>query len=57
MSEHEIKNLEKLFDEIAALAPLQCTNLAGKTSLTQAITAQAASKLIEIGRASCRERV
>jgi heptosyltransferase II len=35
-----------LCDEIAALAPLQCINLAGKTSLTQAITAQAASKLI-----------
>jgi heptosyltransferase II len=35
-----------LCEEIAALAPLQCTNLAGKTSLTQAITAQAASKLI-----------
>ncbi len=35
-----------LCGEIAALAPLQCTNLAGKTSLTQAITAQAAGKLI-----------
>ena len=38
-----------LCDEIvalAALAPLQCRNLAGKTSLTQAIYAQAASELI-----------
>ncbi len=35
-----------LCDEIVALAPLQCINLAGKTSLVQAFTAQAARKLI-----------
>ena len=35
-----------LCDEIVALAPKQCTNWAGKTSLVQAITAQAASKFI-----------
>ena len=35
-----------LCDTIVALAPQQCTNLAGKTSLTQAFTAQAASKFV-----------
>jgi heptosyltransferase II len=35
-----------LCDEIVALAPLHTTNLAGKTSLAQAIHAQAASKII-----------
>jgi heptosyltransferase II len=35
-----------LCDEIVALAPHHTTNLAGKTSLAQAIHAQAASKLI-----------
>jgi heptosyltransferase II len=35
-----------LCDEITALAPQKIKNLAGKTSLTQAIRAQAASKLI-----------
>ncbi len=35
-----------LCDSIVALAPQQCTNLAGKTSLVQAFIAQAASKLI-----------
>jgi heptosyltransferase II len=35
-----------LCDEIVALAPAHCTNLAGKTSLAQAIHAQAASKII-----------
>ncbi len=35
-----------LCDEIVALAPQHTTNLAGKTSLTQAIHAQAASKII-----------
>jgi heptosyltransferase II len=35
-----------LCDEIVALAPKHTTNLAGKTSLAQAIHAQAASKLI-----------
>jgi heptosyltransferase II len=36
----------QLCDEIVALAPQHCTNWAGKTSLAQAITAQAASKFI-----------
>jgi heptosyltransferase II len=35
-----------LCDEIVALAPKHTTNLAGKTSLTQAMHAQAASKII-----------
>jgi heptosyltransferase II len=35
-----------LCDSIVALAPQQCTNLAGKTSLAQAFTAQAASKFV-----------
>ncbi len=35
-----------LCDAIVALAPKQCTNLAGKTTLAQAIAAQAASKFI-----------
>ena len=35
-----------LCDTIVALAPQQCTNLAGKTSLAQAFTAQIASKFV-----------